>query len=100
MTNKKPARRLNNIINLNKVRAANRSRQRESQVLMFDYFAPSSENGQNEQRPIVRIERNSLRRLADGDWMFEGINLYRVDDKDRGWRTYRLSRINGLARKP
>jgi len=93
-------RRLNNIVNLNKIRAANRAKLRESQVLIFDYFAPNSECSQTEQRPIVRVERNTLRRLPDGDWSFEGINLYRVSDRDRGWRTNRLSRINGVARKP
>jgi len=90
----------NKVSNLNKIRAANLNKRREAQVLVFDYFAQNSEVGQTEQRPIVRIERNSLRQLEDGDWIFKGVNLYRVDDTDRGVRTYRLSRINGLARKP
>ncbi len=92
--------RTNTIVNLNKVRAASKARMREAQVLMFDYFAPQSSKAQVEQRPIVRIEPDSLRQLEDGDWLFKGVNLYRVDDNDRGIRTYRLSRINGLARKP
>lgn len=90
----------NKITNLNKVRAANKASFREAQVLMFDYFAPQSSSCQVEQRPIVRVEPNSLRQLDDGDWLFKGVNLYRVDDNDRGVRTYRLSRINGIARKP
>lgn len=90
----------NKVANLNKVRAANKASLRYAQVLMFDYFAPESVSGDVEQRPIVRIEKDSLRRLSDGDWIFKGVNLYRVDDKDKGIRTYRLSRINGVARKP
>lgn len=90
----------NKVTNLNKIRAANQANMRYAQVLMFDYFAPESVSGDVEQRPIVKIEKNSLRRLSDGDWIFKGVNLYRVDDKDKGIRTYRLSRINGVARKP
>jgi hypothetical protein len=90
----------NLVTNLNKVRAASQTKFRGAQVLIFDYFAPSSGSGDVEQRPIVRVEPNSLRRLDDGDWMFKGVNLYRVDEGDKGFRTYRLSRINGVARKP
>lgn len=90
----------NKIVNLNKIRAANNTKFVGAQVLMFDYFAPESASGDTEQRPIVRVERGSLRRLRDGDWIFKAVNLYRVADRDRGVRTYRLSRINGLARKP
>jgi hypothetical protein len=90
----------NTVVNLNKVRAANKNKFVGAQVLVFDYFAPESENGDVEQRPIVRVVPNSLRQTKDGEWIFAGVNLYRVDDNDRGVRTYRLSRINGLARKP
>ena len=90
----------NTVVNLNKVRAANKTKFVGAQVLVFDYFAPESGSGDVEQRPIVRVEQGSLRRLENGDWMFRGVNLYRVDQSDRGIRTYRLSRINGLARKP
>lgn len=90
----------NLVANLNKVRAASLNKFRCAQVLVFDYFAPESGKGDVEQRPIVRVEPNSLRRLDDGDWIFKGINLYRVDSNDGGYRTYRVSRINGLARKP
>ena len=91
--------RSNIVVNLNKVRAANNSNKPESAVLVFDYFAPES-SVETEQRPLVRVEFNSLRRLEDGDWMFKGTNLYRIKDTDRGIRTYRISRINGIARKP
>ena len=90
----------NTVVNLNKVRAANKNKFVGAQVLVFDYFAPESENGDVEQRPIVRVVPNSLRQTKDGEWVFAGVNLYRVDDNDRGVRTYRLSRINGVARKP
>jgi|SoiMetStandDraft_5_1073268.scaffolds.fasta_scaffold1382095_1 hypothetical protein len=90
----------NTVVNLNKVRAANKNKFVGAQVLVFDYFAPESENGDVEQRPIVRVVPNSLRQTKDGEWIFAGVNLYRVDDNDRGVRTYRLSRINGVARKP
>ncbi len=90
----------NKVVNLNKVRAANLSKFVGAQVLVFDYFAPESTSGDVEQRPIVRVIPKSLRRTKEGEWVFAGINLYRVDDNDRGVRTYRLSRINGLARKP
>lgn len=90
----------NTVVNLNKVRAASRTKFVGAQVLVFDYFAPESSRGDVEQRPIVRVVRNSLRRTKDGEWIFAGVNLYRVNDNDRGVRTYRLSRINGLARKP
>lgn len=90
----------NLVRNLNKLRAANKSTRPESSVIIFDYFAPESSTGQVDQRPIVRVEAGSLRQLDDGDWLFKGVNLYRVDDKDRGVRTYRVRRINGIARKP
>ena len=90
----------NTVVNLNKVRAANDTDRPESAVLIFDYFAPESQEGQTEQRPLVRVESDSLRRLEDGDWMFKGTNLYRVNESDKGIRTYRLSRINGIARRP
>lgn len=90
----------NTVINLNKVRAASMNKLRAAQVLVFDYIAPESAFGDVEQRPIVRVEPDSLRRLEDGDWLFKGVNLYRVDDNDKGIRSYRLSRINGLVRKP
>lgn len=90
----------NIVVNLNKVRAASKSRSANSQVLVFDYYAPKSNSGDIEQRPIVRVQRNGLYKTKDGEWCFVGVNLYRIDDQDRGVRTYRLSRINGLARKP
>lgn len=90
----------NTVINLNKVRAANDADKPEAAVLIFDYHAPESATGQTEQRPLVRVEFDSLQRLQDGDWMFKGTNLYRVNERDRGIRTYRLSRINGIARRP
>jgi hypothetical protein len=90
----------NTVVNLNKVRAANKNKFVGAQVLVFDYFAPESANGDVEQRPIVRVVQNSLRRTKEGEWVFAGVNLYRVDDNDSGVRTYRLSRMNGIARKP
>lgn len=90
----------NKVVNLNKVRAANLNKFVGAQVLVFDYFAPESANGDVEQRPIVRVIPKSLCRTKDGEWIFTGINLYRVNDNDRGMRTYRLDRINGLVRKP
>lgn len=90
----------NTVKNLNKVRAASKSKSVNAQVLVFDYHAPESDSGDVDQRPIVRVKRNGLFRTKDGEWAFIGVNLYRVDDNDRGVRTYRLSRINGLARKP
>ena len=93
----------NKVINLNKVRAANSAPRPELAVLVFDYFAPETQAGQIEQRPLVKVVPDSLTRLDDGDWMFKGINLYRVGERegnDRGVRTYRLSRINGIAHKP
>lgn len=90
----------NIVVNLNKVRAANMTERPESAVLVFDYYAPGSSAGQTEQRPLVRVEFNSLRKTADGEWTFKGTNLYRVGEKDRGIRTYRISRINGVAHRP
>lgn len=92
----------NKVVNLNKVRAASSANRPEQSVLVFDYFAPESVAGQTEQRPLVKVVADSLVRLEDGDWAFKGINLYRVgeSDGDRGFRTYRVSRINGIAHKP
>lgn len=93
----------NKVINLNKVRAANRAERPEHSVLVFDYHAPASSAGQIDQRPLVKVIPDSLTKLSDGDWTFKAINLYRVGEgggTDRGFRTYRLSRINGIARKP
>jgi hypothetical protein len=94
----------NKVVNLNKVRAASNATRPELAVLVFDYYAPQSGVGQVEQRPLVKVVNDSLSRLDDGDWVFKGVNLYRVGEtnsgSDRGVRTYRLSRINGIARKP
>lgn len=93
----------NKVINLNKVRAASDTIRPESSVLLFDYRAPESAVGQVEQRPLVKVIHESLTRLPDGDWSFKAINLYRVGElggSDRGVRTYRLSRVNGIVRKP
>lgn len=92
----------NRVVNLNKVRAANEATRPELAVLVFDYHAPESAVGQVEQRPLVKVVPNSLSRLYDGDWMFKAVNLYRVGESGdgAGVRTYRLSRINGIARKP
>lgn len=92
------------IANLNKVRAASRpTTSAERSVLVFDYYAPESEAGQVVQRPLVRVIDNSLRKTDDGDWMFRGVNLYRVDAEGKhasAVRTYRISRIQGIARRP
>jgi hypothetical protein len=88
----------NTVKNLNKIRAASKSKSVNAKVLVFDYHAPESNSGDVDQRPIVRVKH--LFKTKDGDWAFVGVNLYRVDDNDRGVRTYRLNRINGLARKP
>ena len=94
----------NLVVNLNKVRAANTSDRAESSVLIFDYFAKESAQGQTNQRPLVRVINDSLERLDDGDWMFRGVNLYRVSDQVRdvggAIRSYRLSRVNGIIRQP
>ena len=94
----------NLVVNLNKIRAANRSVRPESSVFIFDYFAPESAVGQNNQRPLVRVVNGSLQRTDDGDWMFKGVNLFRINEQGKGIsgaiRTYRLSRINGVVRKP
>ena len=94
----------NLVVNLNKIRAANSSTSPESSVFVFDYFAPDSAAGQNNQRPLVRVIGDSLQRTVDGDWMFKGVNLYRINERGKGIsgaiRTYRLSRINGIVRQP
>lgn len=94
----------NLVVNLNKIRAANTSSDPESSVFVFDYFAPESAVGQNNQRPLVRVIGDSLQRTEGGDWMFKGVNLYRINERGKGVagaiRTYRLSRINGIVRQP
>lgn len=92
----------NKVINLNKVRAASATERPERAVFVFNYFAPESAIGQVEQRPLVRVINGSLSRLNDGDWLFKGVNLYRVGNKggQGGVRSYRLSRINGLLGRP
>jgi len=92
----------NKVINLNKVRAANATERPERAVFVFNYFAPESSIGQVEQRPLVKVVPGSLSRLTDGDWLFKGVNLYRVGTKggQGGIRSYRLSRINGLLDRP
>jgi hypothetical protein len=94
----------NLVINLNKIRAANQTKKAERSVFVFDYFAPESSSGQVRQRPLVRVVNNSLKRTEDGSWMFKGVNLYRINENGKGVngaiRTFRLSRINGLMRRP
>lgn len=94
----------NLVVNLNKIRAANAATEAESSVVIFDYFAPESEAGQNSQTPLVRVIGESLQKTQDGDWMFRGVNLYRINEQGKGIsgaiRSYRLSRINGLVRRP
>lgn len=94
----------NLVVNLNKVRAANQSARPESSVIIFDYFAPESAQGETHQRPLVRVVNDSLQRGGDGEWMFKGVNLYRVNEQGKGTsgaiRTYKLNRINGIVRQP
>jgi hypothetical protein len=95
----------NLVVNLNKVRAAAvPARPVESTVFVFDYYAPESSSGQIRQRPLVRVVSDSLKRTDDGEWMFKGVNLYRINENGKGVngaiRTFRLSRINGLMRRP
>jgi len=94
----------NLVVNLNKIRAANTSNDPVSSVCVFDYFAPESAAGQSNQRPLVRVIGDSLTRTDDGEWMFRGVNLYRINEHGKGVsgaiRTYRLSRINGIVRQP
>lgn len=94
----------NLVVNLNKIRAANDAVRPESSVFIFDYFAPESAEGESNQRPLVRVINGSLSRLDDGDWMFKGVNLFRINEQGKGIsgaiRTYRLSRINGIVRQP
>lgn len=94
----------NLVVNLNKIRAANSATRPESSVVIFDYFAPESAAGEQNQRPLVRVVNGSLRRSQDGEWMFTGVNLFRIDENTRSvsgaTRTYRLDRINGLVRSP
>jgi len=94
----------NLVANLNKIRAASQSTRPESSVLIFDYFAPESAQGQYVQRPLVRVVQDSLQRTEDGRWIFKGVNLYRINDKGKGVsgaiRTYKLAHINGIVRQP
>jgi len=94
----------NLVVNLNKVRAASSSQRPESSVLIFDYFAPDSVAGETNQRPLVRVISDTLERTEEGEWVFKGVNLYRINDKAKGVsgaiRTYRLSRVNGIIRQP
>ena len=94
----------NLVVNLNKVRAASETDCAESSVFVFDYFAPGSAEGQTSQRPLVKVIRGSLNRSDDGEWLFKGVNLYRINENGKGTkgaiRTFRLDRINGLVRRP
>lgn len=95
----------NKVTNLNKIRAASNAANPERSVLLFDYFCAdiSETTGKWEQRPLVRVVPSSLRRSNAGDWVFSGVNLYRVGDKggaDRATRTYRVDNINGIVRRP
>ena len=99
------ARTISNlVVNLNKVRAANiANRPAEASVVVFDYFAPENESGELNQTPLVRVISNSLVQTSDGDWMFRGVNLYRIGEDgkaDDAIRSFKLSRINGLVRRP
>lgn len=94
----------NLVTNLNKIRAANNTKDPERSVFLFNYFAPESTTGQHNQRPLVRIINGSLEQLSNGEWMFKGVNLYRINEHGKGIagaiRTYRLNRINGIVRQP
>lgn len=94
----------NLITNLNKIRGANKSKTPEGATILFDYFAPESAQGQNNQRPLVRVITDSLVRDGEGNWMFRGVNLYRINEQGKGIsgaiRTYKLNRINGIVRQP
>lgn len=90
----------NTVINLNKLRAASNAEKPERRVMLFHYYAPNSEAGEVEQRPLVKIEKGSLTKLPGGDWSFRAINLYRAgESSSRGIRTYRVSRINGIVNR-
>ena len=94
----------NLIINLNKIRAATHAAKAEKTVILFDYVALASTEGQARQRPLVRVIKDSLQCTEDGGWFFKGVNLYRINDQGKGIsgaiRTFRLSRINGIVRQP
>lgn len=99
-------RNSNLVVNLNKVRAANQTKRVQDAVFIFDYFAPESAQGEINQTPLVRVIGGSLKPIegSSGDWMFKGVNLYRVGEDGTGLdgaiRTFRMSRINGLLRRP
>jgi hypothetical protein len=95
----------NKVTNLNKIRAAARTENPERSVLLFDYYTEdvSETTGKWEQRPLVRVLPESLRRSKSGDWVFNGVNLYRVGNsggENRATRTYRVDNINGIVRRP
>ena len=93
----------NLVTNLNKIRAANNATKAEKAVVLFDYVASESTEGQTYQRPLVRVISDSLQR-TDSGWFFRGVNLYRINEHGKGVngaiRTFRLNRINGLVRRP
>lgn len=98
------ARTTNLIVNLNKIRAANVTARPESAVFVFDYYAQTSNEGEERQRPLVRVVKDSLHKSKDGNWVFSGVNLYRINNKggggDSAVRTFRLDRINGVIHRP
>jgi len=97
-------RTTNLTVNLNKLRAASNTDIAESAVFIFNYFAASSDSGEERQRPLVRVIKNSLKKSSDGKWLFRGVNLYRIDGSGKGnksaVRTFRLDRINGVINRP
>ncbi len=97
-------RTTNLVVNLNKLRAASNTGVAESAVFVFDYYAPSSDSGEERQRPLVRVVKDSLKRSEAGDWLFKGVNLYRINSDGKGFkdavRTFRLDRINGVVHRP
>ena len=95
----------NKVTNLNKIRGAARSANPERTVLKFEYFSSdvSETTGTWEQSPLVRVVPDSLRRNRSDEWIFTGVNLYRVGSNggaDRATRTYRVDNINGIVRRP
>lgn len=93
----------NLVVNLNRIRAAAKTDKPERAVFSFHYFAPESEVGQTHQNPLVKVVKGSLRKDKNGEWLFKGINLFRINDDAKGGagavRHYKLNRINGLLRR-
>ena len=62
------------------------------------------ERGALDRHAMVDVDHGGLERVDGGDWLFKGVNLYRINEHGKGVngaiRTFRLSRINGLVRRP